>query len=157
MNIEINNLQKKTVINPEALERLVRWLMHKIERRTSGPAWNGVSLELLDDQAMIPLNMRFFDRAKTTDVISLAYAPIPGIQGRQGELFVNVERALDEGQRRRGAARELALYIAHGCDHLGGAVDNTLEQVRAMRRRELAWMRQYDKQHPIADIMEEST
>ena len=36
--------------------------------------------------------------------------------------------------------KELALYIAHGCDHLTDAEDSSEEGFRSMRSRELAWL-----------------
>jgi ssRNA-specific RNase YbeY (16S rRNA maturation enzyme) len=61
------------------------------------------------------------------------------------EIFVNVERAVVTAQKRNGwsASKELALYIAHGCDHLiSGENDaNAAERMR-MRRRELRWLRE---------------
>jgi len=44
-------------------------------------------------------------------------------------------------RRAGGPDRELALYLAHGCDHLAGADDATPRQRAAMRRRELRWLR----------------
>jgi ssRNA-specific RNase YbeY (16S rRNA maturation enzyme) len=66
-----------------------------------------------------------------------------------GEIVVNVERAAEAGPghwpRTRGdrsaIARELALYIAHGCDHLCGADDASRVDRLRMRRRELRWLR----------------
>jgi ssRNA-specific RNase YbeY (16S rRNA maturation enzyme) len=55
-------------------------------------------------------------------------------------VFVNAERARAEGLRRGGVADELALYIAHGCDHLAGASDRTPAGRARMRRREQAWL-----------------
>ena len=40
------------------------------------------------------------------------------------------------------ADRELALYLAHGCDHLTGADDATPAGRARMRRRELGWLRE---------------
>jgi len=70
--------------------------------------------------------------------------PLPGDPvGMRGELLVHVERAWQVGSRRRGwsASRELALYIAHGCDHLNDAEDATPAGRQRMRRRELRWLR----------------
>ncbi len=89
-------------------------------------------------------NRRIFQKACTTDVITQAYEPVPGDpDGRTGEILVNVERALIEGPARGhwSAAQELSLYIAHGCDHLTGGVDDDTDGRKRMRRRELRWLR----------------
>ncbi len=108
--------------------------------------WSTLTVVLLDDAGMGEVNRRVFDRDHATDVISQAYRPVPGAHaGWAGELYLNVACAQREGRARRGGpARELALYLAHGCDHLTGGLDDTPAQARAMRRRELAWLRHPD-------------
>jgi rRNA maturation RNase YbeY len=98
---------------------------------------------LTDDAGIAPVNRTFLDHARATDVITFTLAPMPGgSAGNCGEIHLNVERALEEGARRGNAADELALYLAHGCDHLTGANDRTVRERRCMRRRELLWIRQ---------------
>ena len=76
-----------------------------------------------------------------TDVVSQSYAAVPGVGAATAELILNAERARAEGRARAGGpARELALYLAHGLDHLAGADDDTPARRRAMRRRETAWL-----------------
>jgi rRNA maturation RNase YbeY len=96
----------------------------------------------MDDVGMRDVKARFFGQREPTDVIAFTYAPLPGEPPRRshGEILVNVERALARTSRRRSAGRELALYLAHGCDHLAGADDRTGRGRRAMRRRELRWV-----------------
>jgi rRNA maturation RNase YbeY len=79
-----------------------------------------------------------------TDVVTQAYDSIPPEEpGLYGELFVNVDQALRAAPKRNGwsAAKELLLYVAHGMDHLSGADDHSEKDYRAMRRRELGWLR----------------
>lgn len=106
-----------------------------------------LSLVLADDAVLARLHREYLADADTTDVMSFRYAPVPGEkESGGGEIVINVERAIEVGARgaanRRGwnAARELALYIAHGCDHLAGSTDATPEDRRRMRRRELRWV-----------------
>lgn len=76
-----------------------------------------------------------------TDVVAQSYAAVPGVCAATAELVLNAERARAEGRVRAGGpARELALYLAHGLDHLAGADDDTPARRRAMRRRETAWL-----------------
>jgi len=114
-------------------------------RGPAGPAPEFHKLEILltDDAGMAAVNQAVFGRRDVTDVISQAYAPVPGENGTRAELALNVALAVREGARRRGGpARELALYLAHGCDHLAGACDAAPRGRAAMRRRELHWLRQ---------------
>jgi len=115
--------------------------------RSAGPeaaeAWGGLSLLLTDDSGIRQINRRHLARDAETDVLCFRYGPLPGEGHRStGEIVLNVERALREGRRRAGwsASRELALYLAHGCDHLAGADDATPAARARMRRRELRWL-----------------
>lgn len=94
------------------------------------------------------MNERFFGRRETTDVISLPLASVPGDDGKtSGEIFVNAEQAIRGADAIKGGrsrnwdlSKELALYIAHGCDHLTGASDSDRRSAARMRRRELRWI-----------------
>jgi len=105
--------------------------------------WTHVTLILTDDAGIRTINAGVFARAAVTDVITCRYAPIPGLgEGMEGELVVNLDRAVALARRNWPASRELALYIAHGCDHLAGADDATSAGAARMRRRELRWLRE---------------
>tara|TARA_B100000809_G_scaffold261753_1_gene311244 strand:+ start:1107 stop:1451 length:345 start_codon:yes stop_codon:yes gene_type:complete len=95
---------------------------------------------LLDDLGIAHVNQRCFQKDAVTDVISLTYAPAPGMEDLRAEIFVNVQRCVDLGPRHGGADRELALYIAHGCNHIMGGRDNEPAARRRMRRRENLWL-----------------
>lgn len=110
---------------------------------------------LTDDAGMLPLHAAHLDRPRTTDVISFAYPPAGGERGWRGDVVVNVQRALQEGAPRRAAARELALYLAHGCHHLSGADDSTPPQRRAMLRTEQSWLRHAAAAGRLAGILQE--
>ncbi len=107
-----------------------------------------LTLVLTDDEGIRDVHLRCFDDGATTDVISLNYDPVPGDPGgASGEIFVNVDcaqrhaRPATHTRAAWDASQELALYIAHGCDHLGGGEDDTDNERRRMRNRELRWLR----------------
>jgi probable rRNA maturation factor len=100
-----------------------------------------VAVVLTDDEGMPGYKAGCFGVRAQTDVVSQAYEGIPGVVPATAELVVNAQRALAEGASRPGGpARELALYLAHGFDHLAGRDDDTPARRRSMRRRELAWL-----------------
>lgn len=96
---------------------------------------------LCDDRSIAAANRACFGRDRPTDVISLAYRPAARADGWTAEILVNVQRALEAGPRHGGPDRELALYIAHGCDHLAGRDDDTPRRRAAMRATENRWLR----------------
>jgi rRNA maturation RNase YbeY len=99
--------------------------------------WEEVTLLLTDDAGITQYNREFFDKDHATDVISFRSEPIPGEEGTSGDLIINVECALREGPQHDGIDAELALYIAHGFNHLSGSEDNTQAKRAIMRRTEL--------------------
>ncbi len=99
-----------------------------------------IQLLLTDDSGIIRVNQSVFEKSGTTDVITLAYPALPGQASGRAEIFVNVEPAMREGARRAGTACELALYVAHGCDHLAGGRDDTPARRRRMLERERRWV-----------------
>lgn len=144
MRIEIVNRQRAARIAIRPLRALAADLLHAATRRGRPHTWSTLTLILLDDRGIQAVNEQVFGRSYATDVISQAYRPLPGpAAGWHGELFLNVQRAVLEGTTRPGGpGAELALYLAHGCDHLTGGRDDTPVRRAAMRRRETAWLRQ---------------
>jgi len=101
---------------------------------------------LVDDANSASAHLAAFGDGSVTDVITMTYVPMPGMDvGVTGELVVNVQRAHKEGHKRIrhgwSPSHELALYIAHGVDHLTGANEAEPMERRRMRARELRWVR----------------
>ncbi len=125
------------------VRRLAALFLQKAGRR-AGCRWEEISIVLANDAQIQAVNRDFLGHDDPTDVISFTYDSLPGeaIATVSGEIMVNAAMALRVGRRFGGSARELALYVAHGCDHLAGAEDNTPARRRKMRNRELRWLRE---------------
>lgn len=117
----------------------------KSRARVGSPNWHEVTVHLVDDAGSNYVHHAIMGVEGATDVVTQAYDAIPPESpGLFGELFVNVDQALRAAPKRKGwsAAKELLLYVAHGMDHLSGADDMDDAGYRAMRRRELGWLRE---------------
>lgn len=112
-----------------------------LETSDPGTVWEEVTLLLTDDIGMTRFNREFFGKDRPTDVISFRCEPVPGEPGTTGDLIVNVDCAVREGPRHDGIHTELALYIAHGFNHLSGANDDTPARRATMRRTEMRWLK----------------
>lgn len=139
MKTALINRQKRRVSLP-AIRRLTAKLAAALEAAGPETVWQEVSLLLTDDAGITQYNREFFGKDRPTDVISFRSEPIPGEEGVTGDLIVNVECAAREGPQHEGVDAELALYIAHGFDHLSGADDDTPARRAAMRRTEMRWL-----------------
>lgn len=146
MHISVINRQAKKNISLPTIRRLTKFFLEKSGKR-AGIQWGEVSVVLVDDRESQEVNCSHLGHDYATDVISFNLAPIPGekASGAFGEIIVNVEQACRLGPRYSGADHELALYIAHGCDHLAGENDRTPAERQRMRRRELRWLREAKK------------
>jgi rRNA maturation RNase YbeY len=166
MRIEISNRQSLSRVDAPRLGRFSRFIMQRVCALRPARRWNDISLVLADDAAMRRLSASHHGRAEPTDVLSFRYEPMPGDRGRcSGEVIVNVECALRRscpaaGRRSRTAggvrpqaSRELALYVAHGCDHLTGAGDARRSGRLRMRRRELRWLKQAEERGLLTGLI----
>ncbi len=109
--------------------------MTRAAQRSKRKPWAEVSVILLDDPAITDAHLRCFGRPHNTDVISQAYRPDPSSNAWSGDILINVAAAYRRTADRTDAGRELALYVAHGCDHLVGGRDDTPARRRAMLAR----------------------
>ena len=142
MKTSILNQQKKYPLNLKKLQQLTDWLGGRLEEATTPASWDEVCVVLTDDDGILRTNREYFGRNRPTDVISFRYEAVPGeAPAWSGDLIVNVERAVQVGPEHGGPDRELALYIAHGFNHLTGADDDTDARRKRMRATENAWLR----------------
>jgi rRNA maturation RNase YbeY len=143
MRLQIDNRQCKFRVRRPALRQVALALARLAAAARGARPWREVTLILVDDAGIEPLNRAILRHKGATDVITQRYAPMPGEpDGVIGEVFVNMERAWQVAGSRRSwpPSRELALYIAHGFDHLNDADDSTPAARRRMRQRELRWL-----------------
>ena len=139
VKIRMLNRQRALRVRLPAVRRLIQALVNRAFP-TEAP-FAELAVVLTDDAAMPAYKAGCFGVRVQTDVVSQSYAAVPGVCAATAELILNAERAKAEGRTRAGGpARELALYLAHGLDHLAGADDDTPARRRAMRRRETAWL-----------------
>jgi probable rRNA maturation factor len=141
-HILIAQPRRVAAVNTVRLRALAAWLLARAAEERKGFALAELSIALVDDAGITPLNEQFMRHKGATDVISFQLAPPPGQNLPAGEIVINVQRALEEAKRRRGdASKELAWYLAHGIDHLAGATDKSAAQRAAMHKREKSWLR----------------
>ena len=144
--IEIEGVLSRKIglMRPE-LKRAAAFFAAKSSARIGEP-FRAVTVILQDDAFSAEVHLAINGAEGATDVITQRYDPLPGeAAGVYGELYVNVDQALRVAPKRRGwsPAKELLLYVAHGMDHLSGADDLRPADYDRMRRRELAWLREW--------------
>jgi ssRNA-specific RNase YbeY (16S rRNA maturation enzyme) len=153
--IRVLSRQQAVGIDCAAVRLFTLFCLARARHAGQPRTWAEVAVTVTDARGMACVKKRCFGREEDTDVVALAYAPVPGEgPGWMAEIFVNAERARCSAPCGRwSTAREFALYLAHGCDHLGGACDRTRSEQMRMRRRELRWIREADRLHPIEQLV----
>ncbi len=140
--VDIVRNQRAFRIDARALRKLARSLAAK-----SGRPLRDITLILVDDAGIAPINAAAVGHSGATDVITIVYPSLPGEEpGDSAEIVINVECAWKQGGGGDGANRELAYYLAHAFDHLAGHDDDTPVARTAMHRRERRWL---DELSPI--------
>ena len=116
--------------------------------RRSGLSFRSVAVVLQDDEASAEVHEAVNGAKGATDVVTQGYDAMPGEEpGVYGELYVNTDQAARVAPKRAGwsPAKELLLYVAHGMDHLSGEDDLDERGYDRMRRRELAWLADWER------------
>lgn len=115
-----------------------------------------ITLVITSNSGIATVNRLALNHEGPTDVITLAYAATPGAPAT-AEIFVNAQRAIEVADPPRPCAwspdHELALYIAHGFDHLAGHDDASSADARNMRRRERNWVRRAEASGKIVELI----
>ena len=142
MNIAVAQTRSAGRVDRGTIKIMVSFFLNKAAART-GIRWGDISVLLTGDPECRDINRQHLGHDYETDVISFNLDPLPGDPESlsHGEIVVNVTRARRMGPKFGGADRELALYLAHGCDHLSGGEDSRPAERLQMRRRELRWLR----------------
>ena len=169
-SIQIVRHVRTPAVDRARCARLATFLVESaatLRRRAGQTPWAALCVILVGDRESREAHQVVFADPAPTDVITLSYAPMPGSgeTGLSGELIINAQRAVAEGRRRAGDRRcrvwdpdhELALYLAHGIDHLTGADDHDPADRRRMRARELRWLAAADRAGLLAGLLPTST
>lgn len=167
MRLKTLTMRLRTGIDKAAVHRLAESLLamaDAVASKNGAPHFAEISLFMTGDRTMERVHMDAMGLEGTTDVVTLPYAEIPGV-GATAEIFVNADLAAERGKDRaalelvadEGAGEwspqhELALYIAHGFDHLAGGEDSAAAGFRAMRLREIRWVRKAETAGLLAGL-----
>lgn len=147
MHIEIDGSLPKSLGLSKPLLRAAAAFFARRSSARIGRAFQSVTVILQDDAFSAEVHLAINGAEGATDVVTQPYDPMPGeADGIYGELYVNVQRAIDAAPSRKdwSPAKELLLYVAHGMDHLSGADDFSPADYARMRRRELGWIKAWE-------------
>jgi probable rRNA maturation factor len=134
IRVEISNRQKLLAPRAARLRAAVRLVL-----ADAGVHDAQISVALVDDATIAPLNVEFLAHEGPTDVLSFLLDRRDGYL--EGEVIASAETALRQAPRfRNDPSAELLLYVIHGVLHLVGYDDATPADRRVMRRREQQYL-----------------
>jgi probable rRNA maturation factor len=138
--VDISNEQSLLAVDePRLREAILRVLA---EEGFSGGA---ISLAIVDDAVIRPLNAKYLGHDYATDVLSFVLDQ--DADSLEGEVIVSAETALAAAARFGWEAEdELLLYVIHGTLHLAGFDDTTPDRRAEMRLREQHHLAQFGLQ-----------
>lgn len=142
-SIEVVNQHPSIKLNTRAIKALAKELCgfaEPVAKRNNAPIYDELTLIFTDAEQIAEAHSATMDIPTTTDVITLPYELMPGAP-LGAELIISIDMAKSKARANWDASRELALYIAHGIDHLAGNDDHEPHGYRSMRNRELSWLR----------------
>jgi rRNA maturation RNase YbeY len=112
-------------------ELFVLWLNEVIV--SEGYECGDVNLVFVSDEFLLDMNQRFLEHDFYTDIITFDYSVETIIYG---ELYVSIDRVLENGLLLEGYENELKRVCVHGVLHLCGYGDKSVEEVVVMRAKE---------------------
>lgn len=113
-------------------------MIARYRERYDVPPQAVVEVTVADDALLANLNREYRRREGPTDVLAFPIGRDP-VEPEQiwlwGEVYVSVDRAREQAERRRVAVdEELAALVAHGLLHLAGYDDDSNEARAEMER-----------------------
>ena len=133
LDIELANRQTRHAVDADRLLAAARLVLQEegISRAT-------LSIAVVSDRAIRPLNRRYLQHDYATDVLSFLLDSGPG--WLEGEIVVSADTAATQAPQYDSSTQdELLLYVIHGALHLVGYDDAT----PTARKRMLARQRRY--------------
>jgi probable rRNA maturation factor len=135
LQIDISDEQSLVSADKERLRAAIARILSD-EGFTSG----SISLAIVDDATIRPLNNRYLGHDYATDVLSFVLEQ--GEHTLEGEIIVSAETALTTAAQFGWQAEdELLLYVIHGALHLAGYDDLNEAALIEMRERERHYLR----------------
>ena len=135
LEIEVVNRQKRPAVDCDRLRDAARLVLEgeRIARAT-------LSIAVVSDRAIRPLNRRYLQHDYATDVLSFLLDSGPG--WLDGEIIVSADTAAAQApQYGSSAEEELLLYVIHGTLHLVGYDDTTPTERKRMLARQRRYLR----------------
>ena len=124
--IIVENVAACSEVPEDLLIKMATWIF----KSENLPAWNMTCI-FVDDDFIVDLNNRFFQKTMPTDVISFNLSDAE--EELEGEVYISTETArMNAGEYDVALENELLRLVAHGVYHLLGYDDATHAEKQQM-------------------------
>lgn len=135
LEIQLANRQRRHPIDAAGLRAAAQQVLQR-----EGITHGTLSIAIVSDRAMRPLNRRYLQHDYATDVLSFLLDSGPG--ALEGEVIVSADTAASQAAEYGSSfADELLLYVIHGTLHLVGYDDTTPAARKRMQARQQRYLR----------------
>lgn len=133
MEITIINLQKKLLIHPERIKKLVHNILKSEKVRSSG----AINICFVSNRLIRKFNAKYHKRNRPTDVLAFNLSDPKKKNVLLADIMVSSDAAIKAARSFKTASDyELSLYVAHGVLHLLGFNDRSKRQIQLIRKKE---------------------
>jgi probable rRNA maturation factor len=143
LTIEIADEQTAHAVDHARLKKAVRGVLGDAGIRSGE-----ISIAIVDDARMHALNRQYLQHDYPTDVLSFVLDHDEVAGSLDGEIIVSADYAAREAARYGWRTEdELLLYVIHGCLHLAGHDDQTVDGRAKMRAAETEHLARFGLAH----------
>ena len=136
-SIEIQNTVSRYKLSISRLKRIASQILKTLKWKQAK-----ITIRLVSDRKIQPINKRYLKHDRPTDVISFVYAP--GV----GDLVISLDTTVRQAREYGNSFfYELCFYICHGFLHLMGYSDKTSKQAAWMDRKQKAVLKKIGIKH----------
>lgn len=137
IKVDVANCQSQLSVDSDRLIRATTAILKEF-----GPARAEISISVVDDATIQPLNRQYLQHDYPTDVLSFPLEE--DAHHLEGEVLVSAEMARRvASQYKWSPENELLLYVIHGVLHLVGFDDREDSKRTLMRNQEDRFMREF--------------
>jgi len=133
IKITLINLQNNLTIHPGKIKNLIL----KVIQNEKGTASGRINICFTDNRKIKEFNAKFHKTNSATDVLAFNLSDKNNPRVILADIMVSTQTAIKQAIKyRTNPDYELSLYVVHGLLHILGFNDQSLKQIKLMRKKE---------------------
>lgn len=122
-------------------DSVLKWL--KMMIRKEGFALENLNFIFCNDSYLKKMNKKYLDHNYNTDIITFDLSTEK--KKLEGDIFISIDRVrVNSSSYKVTFKEELMRVMAHGVLHLSGYGDKSEKEIKAMRKKENEWLKNFN-------------